>query len=81
MICKHKSTKLTASKYCYVSLKIQLNISHLFANNLNVKQFYLTHICYYMLLRARVDLGAMVMNGYSAFPKAPALLRPRRHIV
>ena len=24
--------------------------------------------------RARVDLGAMAMKGYSAFPKAPALL-------
>ena len=24
-------------------------------------------------LRARVDLGAMAMKGYSAFPKAPAL--------
>ena len=30
MICKHKSTKLNGSKYCYVSLTIQLNISHLF---------------------------------------------------
>ena len=27
-------------------------------------------------LRARVDLGAMAMKGYSAFPKAPALLEP-----
>ena len=27
-------------------------------------------------LRARVDQGAMVMKGYSAFPKAPALLEP-----
>ena len=27
-------------------------------------------------LRARVDLGAMAMKGYSAFPKAPALLQP-----
>ena len=25
-------------------------------------------------LRDRVDLGAMAMKGYSAFPKAPALL-------
>ena len=25
-------------------------------------------------IRARVDLGAMAMKGYSAFPKAPALL-------
>ena len=28
-------------------------------------------------LRARVDLRAMAMKGYSAFPKAPALLEPR----
>ena len=27
-------------------------------------------------LRVRVDLGAMAMKGYSAFPKAPALLEP-----
>ncbi len=25
-------------------------------------------------LRARVDLGTMAMKGYSAFPKAPALV-------
>ena len=27
-------------------------------------------------LRARVYLGAMAMKGYSAFPKAPALMEP-----
>ena len=27
-------------------------------------------------LRVRVDLGAMAMKGYSAFPKAPAPLEP-----
>ena len=27
-------------------------------------------------LQARVGLGAMAMKGYSAFPKAPALLEP-----
>ena len=31
--------------------------------------------------RARVDLGAMSMKGYSAFPKAPALLEPHNQIV
>ena len=30
---------------------------------------------------AKVDLGAMAMKGYSAFPKAPALLEPHHHIV
>ena len=29
----------------------------------------------------RVDLGAMAMNGYSAFPKAPALLKLHHQIV
>ena len=32
-------------------------------------------------LRARVDLGAMAMKGYSAFPKAPVLLEPHHQIV
>ena len=32
-------------------------------------------------LRARVDLGTMAMKGYSAFPKAPALLEPHHQIV
>ena len=31
-------------------------------------------------LRARVDLGAMAIKGYSAFPKAPALLEPHHQI-
>ena len=30
MICKHKSIKLNTSKYCYISLAIQLNLNHLF---------------------------------------------------
>ena len=36
-------TQLNGSKYCYVSLTIQLNTSHLFTHCLNSKQFYLTH--------------------------------------
>ena len=32
-------------------------------------------------LWARVDLGAVAMKGYSTFPKAPALLEPRHHLV
>ena len=31
-------------------------------------------------LRDRVNTGAMTMRGYSAFPKAPALLEPHYHI-
>ena len=30
---------------------------------------------------ARVDLGVMVMKGFSAFPKAPASLEPHHQIV
>ena len=33
MICKHKSTKLNGSKYCYISQTIQLNITDLFTHN------------------------------------------------
>ena len=29
----------------------------------------------------RVDLGVIAMNKYSAFPKAPALLKPHDQIV
>ena len=32
-------------------------------------------------LRARVDLREMAMKGYSAFPKAPALLEPHHQII
>ena len=32
-------------------------------------------------LRAKVDLGAMAMKGYSAFPKALTLLEPHHQIV
>ena len=31
--------------------------------------------------RARVNLGSIAMKGYSAFPKAPALLEPHNQIV
>ena len=35
MICKQESTKVNGSKYCYVSLTIQLKISHLFTHGKN----------------------------------------------
>ena len=31
-------------------------------------------------LQARVDLGVMAMKGYSAFPKAQALLETHHHM-
>ena len=70
------STKLNGSKYCYVSLTSQLNISHLFIQ-LNQTVLFDPGLS----LRARVDLGAMAMKGYSTFPKAPALLEPNHQIV
>ena len=36
----NSASKLNGSKYCYVSLTIQLNISHLFSHNLMIKEFY-----------------------------------------
>ena len=49
---------------------------------LNVKQFYLTYRHDYQVLplQARVDLGAMVMKGYSIYPKA-SRLEPHFQIV
>ena len=32
-------------------------------------------------LRAWVDMGAMAMKGFSAFPESPALLEPHHQIV
>ena len=32
-------------------------------------------------LQAKVDLGAMALKRYSAFPKVPALLEPHHQIV
>ena len=40
MISRRKLAKLNSSKYCYVSLTIQLNISHLFTHSQMIKQFY-----------------------------------------
>ena len=35
----------------------------------------------YQVLSRMVDLGVMAKKGYSAFPKAPALLEPHHQIV
>ena len=37
--------------------------------------------CQVLLFRARVDLGAMAMKGYFAFPQTPAPLLPHHQIV
>ena len=61
-------------------LAIQFSINHLFALSLNVKKFYLTYRPV-LLLRGRMDLGAMVMKGYSVLSKTHALQEPRHQIV
>ena len=62
---------------------MQFSISHLFGHSLNVKQFYLTYRQDYQVLPpwARVNLKAIGIKEYSAFPKAPALLEPHHQIV
>ena len=45
------------------------------------KQLRVKHNYQVLTLRVRANLGAMVMNGYSAFSKAPVLLEPHRQIV
>ena len=69
----------------FPSLAIQFSISHLFALRLNIRQFVLFDPWIgpfqVLPLRARVDLGAMAMKGYTAFPKAPALLKPHHQFV
>ena len=37
--------------------------------------------CPVLPLRTTVDLAAMAMKGYSAFPKAPVILEPHHQIV
>ena len=61
----------------------QFSISLLFALSLDVKQFFLPtdRTLLGASSPARVDLGAITINGYSAFSKAPALLEPRHQIV
>ena len=54
-------TQLNGFKYCYIT---QFNISHLFAHSF----FYWNQV---LLPRLRVDLRAITMKEYSAFPKSP----------
>ena len=83
-LIKHQSFVYTQlNNLTTLFLRIQLSISHLFALYLNVKQFYLNHR--WDPIRCNhsrpVNLGVMAMKGYSAFPKAPALLELHHQIV
>ena len=63
-------------------LTIQFSINHLFALSLNVNSILPIDRTHQVLpLLAREDLGAIVMKGYSAFPRAPVLKEPDHQIV
>ena len=74
MICKHKSTN--SSKYCYVSLTIQFNISHLFTHSYMIKQFYFNQfilawdICLHSVLFDLLHsvLFDLLMGPYQVLP-------------
>ena len=72
---KHQSfvyTQLNGQRVLF--LIIQFNIWHLFASVCQTVLFDSKTGPYQMLpLQVRVDLRAMAINGYSAFPKAPGL--------
>ena len=68
------STKLNGSKYCNVSLTIQLNISHFFT------QFNVKTVLFQTTL-FDPSIGMIAMKEYSTFPKDPALLDPHHQIV
>ena len=57
MFCKHKPTKINSLKYCYISLKIQLNISHLFTQLNDQRVLFRTiqfGICHFFALKLNV---------------------------
>ena len=74
-------------KYSLIVKNISISSYSLYSNNSVYHKYAVSSIQpidkrYQVLpLRARVDLGAMAMKGYSAFPKAPALLEPHHQIV
>ena len=76
--------QLNNSRYCCVSLTIQLNHQSFVYTQLNDQTVLFDPEIgpYQMLpLRARVNLGAMAMKGYTAFAKASAILEPHHQIV
>ena len=67
---QHKSTKLNGSKYCYVSLTIQLNISHLFTHNqtvlFQIVQFILSFV--YTQFKRQAILFDLLIKPYQELP-------------
>ena len=97
LVVLFQAIQLNGFKYCYVLPTIQLNISHLFTllnvktvlfqtiqfsistHFSSIWSIYRTLSC--ATTPDRVDLRAMAIKGYSAFPKVPALLEPHNQIV
>ena len=57
------SSKLNGSKYCYVSLAIQLNMSHLFTHTWMIKQFYIKQFCLvHIFVYTQLDLKIVLFQ-------------------
>ena len=84
--CSFVCTQLNDFNYCFVSLTILLNISHLLTQiNYQTVLFQTTQFSIRHLFALRLNfkmfyltntlyLGTMANKGYSAFPEAPVLL-------
>ena len=66
---------VSISSYSVYSIHFSISMLLVLFNPLIIEPYQV------LPLRARVDLGAMAMKGYSAFPKAPASLEPHHQIV
>ena len=65
----------------YLLQRTGLPYSTQIARNYNLKHFYLTHWPSQVLpLRVSLDLRTKTMKRYSAFPKAPSLVKPHHQI-
>ena len=70
MICKHKSTKLNSSKYCYVSLTIELNISLLFTYTYMIKNFYFKQFNFAQINKVKQFQELPCITYYSIKPQS-----------
>ena len=80
-IC-HLFTRLNYQRVLFQTS--QFNASHPFAHSLNIKNSLFNPLIrpyLLLLLLERLALGVIAVNGYSAIPKAPALLELHNQIV
>ena len=73
MIYKHKLTKLNSSKYCYVSLTVQLNISHLFTRsqmiNNSISNYSVQHASFvYPQFKCQTVIFDPLIGAYQLLP-------------